>query len=328
MVDVAALRAGVGRHVLDQSQHLDIKLFEHRQALAGVDQGNVLGRRDDDRPGQRHVLAQRQCDVARARGQIDDQVVQLAPFDVDDQLFQCLHQQRPAPDHRLVDIDDETQGHDADPARGHDRPNPPVRRSLGGALGAGHHLLGRTVDVGVEQADGEILLGQGQRKVGADGRLADAALARCDRDDVLDAGDLLSPRGRRRGLDLLGRRRNRRQQDLDPDVDRINAVERVQGLGQFLFESVGRSGRTGGHRQVDRQGRAVEGDVADGAVVDEPGRRSRSGESVDRFEDFVFGSHDRPSFQTRSVILHLRHRGVFENRRTGVLIPGVGVVPP
>ena len=50
--------------------------------LRGVEQRDVLRRGDDHRAGHRHVLRQRELDVAGARRQVDHQVVEVAPVGV------------------------------------------------------------------------------------------------------------------------------------------------------------------------------------------------------------------------------------------------------
>jgi hypothetical protein len=71
-------------------------------ALLGVEQGDVLRRGHDHRAGDRHPLAQRQLDVAGARRHVDDQVVQVLPVGLAQQLVQRLGGHRAAPDHGLV----------------------------------------------------------------------------------------------------------------------------------------------------------------------------------------------------------------------------------
>ena len=68
-------------HVLDDAEHRHAHLAEHLQPLAGVDQADVLRRRDDDGAGQRGRLRQRQLGVAGAGRQVDDQVIELAPVE-------------------------------------------------------------------------------------------------------------------------------------------------------------------------------------------------------------------------------------------------------
>ena len=76
---VAAVRADIGRHVLDQPEDRRLERLEHVDRLARIQQRDVLRRRDDDRAGHAGALAQRQLHVAGARRQVDDQHVELAP---------------------------------------------------------------------------------------------------------------------------------------------------------------------------------------------------------------------------------------------------------
>ena len=59
---VAAVRADMQAHVLDHAEHRDADLLEHLQALARIDQRDVLRRGDDHRAGDRHVLRQGQLE--------------------------------------------------------------------------------------------------------------------------------------------------------------------------------------------------------------------------------------------------------------------------
>ena len=105
------LRADVHAHVLDDAEHRHVDLLEHLEALAGVGQRDVLRRGHDDGAGHRHALRQRELDVAGARRHVDDQVVELAPVGVAEQLRQRLRDHRPAPDHGLFGVDQEADGH-------------------------------------------------------------------------------------------------------------------------------------------------------------------------------------------------------------------------
>ena len=64
----AAMRAEGIAHVLDHAEQRHGDLLEHGDAEGGVDQREVLRRRDDHRAGQRHVLRHRQLGVAGAGG--------------------------------------------------------------------------------------------------------------------------------------------------------------------------------------------------------------------------------------------------------------------
>ena len=105
MVDVSALGTRIKGHVLDNSEHRDLELAEHVEALPGVDQGHVLGGGDDDRAGHRHVLAEGQGHVTGPRGQVDDHIVELPPEHVADELFERFLQERTPPDDGLVRVD-------------------------------------------------------------------------------------------------------------------------------------------------------------------------------------------------------------------------------
>jgi hypothetical protein len=77
-------------------------LLKHLDALFGVQQRNVLRRGDDHGAGHGHALAQRELDVAGAGGHVDDQVVQVFPVGLAQQLLQRLRGHGAAPDHGFV----------------------------------------------------------------------------------------------------------------------------------------------------------------------------------------------------------------------------------
>jgi hypothetical protein len=111
VLGVAALRADVDRHVLDDAHDRHADLLEHLEALARVDQRDVLRRRHDDGAGDRHLLRERELDVAGAGRHVDDQVVELAPVGVLQQLLERLRDHRAAPHHRRVGVDQEADRH-------------------------------------------------------------------------------------------------------------------------------------------------------------------------------------------------------------------------
>jgi hypothetical protein len=134
--------------------------------------------------GERHALAQRELDVAGAGRHVDDQVVEVAPVRLAQQLLQRLHGHRAAPDHRLVAIDQEADGHDLHTVvleRLHRRAVIAHRTRI-----HAHHLrLAGAIDIGIEQADAGAFRGQRERQVHGGRALADAALAGGHGDDVL-----------------------------------------------------------------------------------------------------------------------------------------------
>ena len=186
MVLFAAAIADKRGHVFNQPEQRHIHPLEHINTLAGIHQGDVLGRRDDNRSCNKELLAQGHLDIARARRQIHQQHIQPSPFHLVHHLLQGAHQHRPAPDDGFV-----FRGHQA---QGHQRYAVVSQRQDGASIRAGrptgnpqHAGLARAVDVGVQQADLETFRGQGNRQVGRHGGFANATLARGDGDDPINA---------------------------------------------------------------------------------------------------------------------------------------------
>src|ERR1019366_554895 len=102
-VDAAlAMRTIKEAHVLDDPQDVHVDLAKHFNGLADIGERDSRRRGDKDRPGDRHYLNQRKLDVACARREIHDQIIQLAPLDAAQELLHDAMEHRPAPDHRLV----------------------------------------------------------------------------------------------------------------------------------------------------------------------------------------------------------------------------------
>ncbi|MCY1361370.1 hypothetical protein D9M69_480350 [compost metagenome] len=190
MLRVTAVRADVHRHVLHDAQDRHADLLEHLDALARVEQRDVLRRGDDHRARHRHALAQRELDVAGARRHVDDQVVEVFPVGLAQQLLERLRGHGAAPDHGLVGVDQEADRHHLH-AMALLGLHVLAVDALGAPVQAHHHGLARAVDVGVEQAHGGALGGQRQRQVGGRGALAHAALARGHGHDVAHVGHQL-----------------------------------------------------------------------------------------------------------------------------------------
>ena len=114
LVVVPARRADVVAHVLDDAEDRDLDLLEHRDRLDDVDERDLLRRGHHHRAGDRDELRQRELRVAGAGRQIDDQVVEVAPVDVLDELLQELVDHRAAPHDRAVALDEEADRDDLD----------------------------------------------------------------------------------------------------------------------------------------------------------------------------------------------------------------------
>ena len=110
---------GVGRkprHIVDYTQHgyIDFGLAEHGDAFAGVGQGNFLWSGDHYGARDAQCLHQREVDVARARGHVDEEVVELAPVGLLDELAQGGGGHRAAPEHSLVAVYQQPDGEEFD----------------------------------------------------------------------------------------------------------------------------------------------------------------------------------------------------------------------
>jgi hypothetical protein len=119
-----------------------------------------------------------------------DQVVEVAPVGVLQQLLERLRHHRPAPDHRRIGVDQKTNRHRLNAVRLERLQRFAVLR-FGPAGNAQHHRLRRSVDVGIEHADRCAFGSERQRQVDRRRRLAHAAFAAGNRNDVLDAGHQL-----------------------------------------------------------------------------------------------------------------------------------------
>ena len=176
----------MGAHVLDDAEHGHCDLLEHPEALACIEQRDVLRRRDDDRAAHGHALRQRELDVPGAGRHVHDEVVEVAPVGIGQQLRQRLRDHGTAPDHRLLLLDEEADRHDLDAVRDERLHALAVGRRGTLALQPEHAGLAWTVYVGVQQPDARTVEGEREREVHRGRGLANAPLARGDRDDVRD----------------------------------------------------------------------------------------------------------------------------------------------
>ena len=174
-------------HVFDDAENRDTYLLEHLEALARIQQGDVLRGCDDYGAGNRHFLRQRQLDVAGTGRHIHDQIVEVAPVGFLEQLLECAGHHRSAPYHRRLDINHEADRAGLDAVAHHRLKRFTVGR-LRPAGDAQHLWLRRAIDVRVQDPDRRALSRQRQRQVDGGGRFADPTLARCHRNDVLDVG--------------------------------------------------------------------------------------------------------------------------------------------
>src|ERR1700737_2923590 len=187
LVARAALAAEVIAHVLYHAEHRHVHFLEHRDSAANVHQRYLLRRRDHNSAGQRDALGYRELGVPSARREIEHQAVELAPFDVEQELGLQLGHHRAAPDARRLIVAE--QGHwDVTDAETLQRYDAALGGELDAMLRSDHHCDARTVNVGVHQADAPSRRPHREREVHCDGRLAHAAFAARHREDVTHTG--------------------------------------------------------------------------------------------------------------------------------------------
>ena len=247
-ISVASPQCGQtnARHVLDDAHDGHAQPAEHRERLGHVQQRHVLRRRHQHCAADRDRLGQCQLGVGGARRQVHHQVVEVAPLHVAEELLDRTADQRAAPDDRLPLGHEELDRDDLHPV-------PLERHDL--VVGAGDRLplhaehqrdVGAR-DVGVDQPHAGAVLRQRDGEVGRHGALADAALSRRDRDDVLDAGqELLGLDGRRpphvagpRHGDLAGTRSLERGSRVALDLVLERACRRRQLDGERDVAAIG-----------------------------------------------------------------------------------------
>ena len=190
VLGVSALAAHVHSHVFHQAQNRHAHFFEHADAFAGIDQGDVLRCGDDDRASQRHALRQRQGNVARAWRHVDDQIIQITPKGLAQQLLQGLRDHGTAPNHGVLGVDQKPNRHHLHAVVDHGLHGLAVQAFWVSAQ-AHHHGLTRAINIRVQQTHLRTFGGQGQSQVGRRGALAHTAFARGHGHDVLHAGQEL-----------------------------------------------------------------------------------------------------------------------------------------
>ena len=247
--EALAVGGGEAGHVLDHAEQLEVELGRHLGAALGDRLGRRLRRGDDHELGLRQQLGERHRDVAGPRRQVEQQVLQLAPGDVLEELLDRLVEHRPAPDDGGVLLDEEADRHHLDPAGGLQRQDLALGVDLRLAVDAEHARDRVAVDVAVEGAGRVAFGGQRRGQVGGHRRLADAALAGGDADHVLDLGQralgqlAAAERLLQVALLLVG-------EDVEADRDLGHPVELGDLLGDRLFE-VGADRAAGGGQRDD-----------------------------------------------------------------------------
>ena len=161
----SAVFTGEVAHVLDHPCHAQVAPTCH----VGRPGGNLLrrhrGGRHDEELGAGQQSGQAHLDVARARRQVDQQVVEIAPVGVLEELLHGTVEHEAAPHDRLFLVGEEPHGQDAHESgadRLLERHHLPLAR-LDVTLHAQQSGDGEAPDVGVEDPDGEARAGPAPR---------------------------------------------------------------------------------------------------------------------------------------------------------------------
>ncbi len=183
---LVAMRAAEGAHVFDNAENFDIHLAKHFDSFADVGKSDGGRRGDDDGSGDSDRLNERELHIASAGRKIDDEVIELAPFDAAEKLRDDAMEHGAAPDHRFVAGIQQAHGdhlHAGD-LHGDDAL---ISGGLGLLQGAEHDGHVGAVDVSVHEADFVAELDECKREIDGDGGFADAAFAAGDGDEIFYA---------------------------------------------------------------------------------------------------------------------------------------------
>ena len=254
MLDMAAITADVDAHVLDHAENAHLHFLEHLETFARIRERNILRRGDDDRPADRYALRQGQLDIAGAGRHIDHQVVEFTPRGVAQELRQRLGHHGAAPDHRLLGVDQEPDGHDFHSVGTQGRHMLAIGADRRLGVGQTHHdRLAGAIDIRIEQADPRALRRPSQSEIRSRGRLSYAPFAGCDGDHILDVGERLQ-----RLLNCVGRDIGL-QEKLHPPAREFRRQIGLQG--RLQLGSIVRHREPKG--QLDDHGLGMDGNLAD-----------------------------------------------------------------
>ena len=109
--DAVAVGCGEVAHIFHDAEDGHIHALEHRDAFAHHAERGFLRGGDNHAAIERHGLAQRALRVARARRQIDQQIIQRAPVHLHHELLDGFHNHRPTPDDRLITLQQKSHTH-------------------------------------------------------------------------------------------------------------------------------------------------------------------------------------------------------------------------
>ena len=185
---LAAIRAGVVGHILNDAEHGHVHHVGHVDGLVDDHADKLLRRRDDDHARHRQGLEHRQRHVARSGRHVDEHIVHILPLDVGPELGHGARDDRAAPDDGVGLVrEQEVDGHDLDAGAGAVGIQE-IFAAHGAAVDAERLRDRGAGDIGIEHGS---LMAAALHLAGEQARheaLADAALAGDDRDDLVNTG--------------------------------------------------------------------------------------------------------------------------------------------
>ena len=185
---LAAVRAGVVGHVLNDAEHGHVHHVGHVDGLVDDHADKLLRRRDDDHARHGQGLEHRQRHVARSGRHVDEHIVHILPLDVGPELGHGARDDRAAPDDGVGLVrEQEVDGHDLDAGAGAVGIQE-ILAAHGAAVDAERLRDRRAGNIGIEHGS---LMAAALHLAGEQARheaLADAALAGDDRDDLVNTG--------------------------------------------------------------------------------------------------------------------------------------------
>ncbi len=184
-------------HVLHDAQHGHVDALEHAHPTEGIANGHLLRRRHDHCAMHERGLYQGELRVTRAWRHVDDQVIELTPHHVGQELANDFHHDWPAPDRGLVPVDQQPETDDLEPVRFEGNHLLPLLIQFRRMMYAQHARKVRPIDVGIHEADPSAIRRESDRQVNGHRRLPDPAFSAGHRDDVAQVR--ICHGGRRRG---------------------------------------------------------------------------------------------------------------------------------
>ena len=137
-------------------------------------------------------MDQRKGHITRPGGKINDQIIELAPFDLAQELPNDRVQHRPAPDQRLVSGIEQADGNCFQPVY-RERLDAILTQHSRLRAGAQHQRHVRTINISVKQPDLISKLRQSKRKIHRQRGLAHPSLAGSDGNNRFNSGQRLWP---------------------------------------------------------------------------------------------------------------------------------------